>query len=376
MAEIMAETPTLLLCRLLREPKVGATLLPAQWSAVLRRARREGMAGMLAHRLRVEGAWDGVPAQVRAILADVEIGIARTHVVAGWEARQVVATLASLKCPVILLKGSAYALAGLGAGKGRAAGDLDILIPRSYLGAAEAALQEAGWGYVHTDSYDLHYYRTWMHELPPMIHDVRGTELDVHHTILPLTTRERPDAKALMQDAVVLPNAPLAILAPADMVLHSAAHLFYDGDLVKPLRNLWDIHALAGEFAQDPEFWPALEARAITHGLSRTLAYALRYARRLFGTAVPQDVLARSAENLPAWPVLWLMDRLYLAVFTGRGPAEASLGERAARLLLLARSHWLKMPPMMLARHLWTKWRRGKALTSRPAPDAQPTGHP
>ena len=372
----MAETPAVLLCRLLRDPRQGKVLSPADWSAVLRRARREGLAGMLAHRLRAGGAWDGAPEQVRTILSDIEIGIARSHAVAGWEARQVLASLAPLKCPVILLKGAAYALAGLEAGKGRAAGDLDILIPRSYFGAAEVALQAAGWRYVHTDPYDLHYYRTWMHELPPMIHDARGTELDVHHTILPLTTRETPDAKALVRDAAALPGARLSILAPADMVLHSAAHLFYDGDLIKPLRNLWDIHALVGEFSEDPAFWPALEARAAHHDLSRTLGYALRYAHRLFGTMVPDDLLRRSRQALPAGPVLWLMDRLYLAVFTGGGPADASLGERAARLLLLARSHWLKMPPLMLARHLWTKWRRGKAIKPSSEPDERQPAHP
>ena len=372
----MAEMPASLLCRLLREPGEGAALPAAAWSAVLRCARREGLAGVLAHRLRDEGAWDGLPAQVRAILVDAEIGIARSHGVAGWEARQVLAALKGLKCPVILLKGSAYALAGLAAGKGRAAGDLDILIPRSYLGAAEAALQEAGWAYVHTDPYDLHYYRTWMHELPPMIHDTRGTELDVHHTILPLTTRERPDARALVRDAAVLPGSRLAILAPADMVLHSAAHLFYDGDLIKPLRNLWDIHALVGEFSGDPAFWPALEARAAHHGLCRTLGYALRYSHRLFGTMVPDDLLRRSRAALPAGPMLWLMDRLYLAAFDNTGVAGAGPAVRAARLMLLARSHWLKMPPRLLVRHLWTKWRRGKELRPSHVPAAQPPAHP
>lgn len=356
----MAETPALLLCRLLRSPGDGRALSPAAWSDALRCARREGLAGVLAHRLRETGGWDALPAQVRAILADVEIAVARTHVVAGWEARQVQARLRPLKCPVVVLKGSAYALAGLAAGKGRAAGDLDILVPRSYLGAAEAALQAAGWGYVHTDPYDLHYYRTWMHELPPMVHDERGTELDVHHTILPLTARARPDAQALVRDARKVPNSTLAILAPADMVLHSAAHLFYDGDLLKPLRNLWDIHALAGEFGREAAFWPALEARAAHHGLSRTLAYALRYARKLFGTLVPEDMLARSRAALPAWPTLWLMDRLFLSVFGNAGVAGGGPTVRAARLLLLARSHWLKMPPRLLARHLWTKWRRGR----------------
>lgn len=365
----MAETPALLLCRLLRAPKEGLALTPAVWSDVLRCARREGLAGVLAYRLRAGGAWDRLPAQVRTILEDVGVGIARSHVVAGWEARQVLAALRPLKCPVILLKGSAYALAGLEAGKGRAAGDLDILIPRSFLGAAEAALHEAGWAYVHTDPYDLHYYRTWMHELPPMIHETRGTELDVHHTILPLTTREKPDARALLRDAVRLQGSPLSVLSPADMVLHSAAHLFYDGDLIKPLRNLWDIDALLGEFGRDTAFWPALEVRARHHGLARTLAYALRYTRKLCGAPVPEDVLVRLEQALPGRPVLWLMDRLYLTVFAGRGAAGGGPKERAARLLLLARSHWLKMPPLLLARHLWTKWRRtgSAAVSSRSA---------
>lgn len=354
----MPETPALALCRLLREPRSGTSLAPGEWSGVLRCARREGLAGVLAHRLRDAGVWDDLPEQARTILGDVEIGIARSHVVAAWEARQVMAALGSLNCPVILLKGSAYALAGFRAGRGRAAGDLDILIPRSYLGAAEAALQEAGWSYVHTDPYDLHYYRTWMHELPPMLHDARGTELDVHHTILPLTAREQPDARALVQDAQPLPGSRLSILSPADMVLHSAAHLFYDGDLIKPLRNLWDIHALLVEFAMDPAFWPALAARAARHGLSRTLGYALRYTRAMFGTEIPQDLMRRSEAALPAAPVLRLMDWLYRTAFSTTGTGDTTLRTRLARLLLLARSHWLKMPPGLLARHLWTKWRR------------------
>src|SRR5690606_40147501 len=70
-------------------------------SRLLRCARREGLAGVLAHRLRGAGAWERVPAQVRTILADAEIAIARSHVVAGWEARQAAAALRPLGCPEI-----------------------------------------------------------------------------------------------------------------------------------------------------------------------------------------------------------------------------------------------------------------------------------
>ena len=71
--------------------------------------------------------------------------------------------------------------------------------------------------------------------------------IDVHHTILPLTARPKPDAAALIADSLALPGTGrpgLRILSPADMIVHAAAHLFADGDLAGGLRNLWDIDRL------------------------------------------------------------------------------------------------------------------------------------
>ena len=97
--------------------------------------------------------------------------------------------------------------------------------------AVEAALLDAGWERVKAaDGYDDVYYRRWMHELPPLIHRTRDRMIDVHHTILPLTARPRPDAAALIADSVALDNG-LRILSPADIIVHAAAHLFADGDL-------------------------------------------------------------------------------------------------------------------------------------------------
>ena len=42
--------------------------------------------------------------------------------------------------------------------------------------------------------------------------------------------------------------------------------------------------------------------------------------------------------------------------------ARDGWGRETRKLLVFAcylRSHWLRMPPLMLARHLWTKWRKG-----------------
>jgi len=42
--------------------------------------------------------------------------------------------------------------------------------------------------------------------------------------------------------------------------------------------------------------------------------------------------------------------------------ARNGWGQETRKALVFAffvRSHWLRMPPLMLARHLFTKWRKG-----------------
>ena len=91
----------------------------------------------------------------------------------------------------------------------------------------------------HHDAYDQRYYRQWMHELPPLRHMTRQTVLDVHHTILPLTAHLKPDPAKLWEAAVGIEGqVNFCVLAPVDMVLHSATHLFHDGELEHGLRDL------------------------------------------------------------------------------------------------------------------------------------------
>jgi hypothetical protein len=168
--------------------------------------------------------------------------------------------------------------------------------------------------------------------------------IDVHHTILPLTARPRPDAEALIADSVALENG-LRILSPADMVVHAAAHLFADGDLAGGLRNLWDIDRLLREFAAaDPDFWARLGERAGLHQLAGPVGRALRLAQRLYGTPL---------ENRDS-PSISPADRLFEARLLARNGWGREKG-KALRFAFYVRSHWLRMPPLMLARHLWIK---------------------
>jgi hypothetical protein len=67
--------------------------------------------------------------------------------------------------------------------------------------------------------------------LPPLIHRDRKTILDVHHTLLPRIDRLVVDSGLLFENALPLAHSGVSVLAPPDMVLHSAAHLFRTTDL-------------------------------------------------------------------------------------------------------------------------------------------------
>ncbi|MES2338146.1 MAG: nucleotidyltransferase family protein [Pseudomonadota bacterium] len=342
------------LVRALRDPANMATLDGAGWTGLIAMARAEQLAGTLAER----SAGLPKPAAADAILEAARASTEHGRTLALWEAEMARRALAPLDVPVVLLKGTAYVAAGLAAGRGRSIGDLDILVPRDRIDEVEAALLAAGWEWVKPDPYDDAYYRHWMHELPPLIHRERDRMIDVHHTVLPLTARITPDAGAMIADSVMLENG-LRVLCPPDMILHSVAHLFADGDLAGGLRNLWDVRCLLDEFGTT-----GLVARARLHGLERELKRAMRLVDWMY---LPPPFVSSDVEKPLTEPVFldfarnervgWT-DRLY----TRRLLARDGWGRPVrpfTRLAFYIRSHVLRMPPLMLARHLWTKWRKG-----------------
>ena len=332
-----------ILVRALSDPTSTASLDGEGWTALITMARAEQLIGSLACRLERVDA----PAPVAALLDDARRSAAQGRRQALWEAEMAWRALAPLGIPVVLLKGTAFAAADLPASEGRSIGDLDILVPHDALGDVEKALLTAGWEWVKEDAYDDLYYRTWMHELPPLIHRERDRMIDVHHTILPPTAKPTPSAKALLADSVALPNG-LRILSPADIIVHAAAHLFADGDLAGGLRNLWDIDRLLRRFSADAAFWPTLKNRAQHHELSGAVSRALRLTRSLYATPVDGALAG------PGRPSDALYRRRLLAR-DGWGRER----RKPLRLGFYVRSHWLRMPPLMLARHLWTKARKG-----------------
>ncbi len=339
----------------LRTPEKIADFDTGQWDLVIRQARRTRLLSRIAVQAAERGLTGELPPKVADILKGAAYAAAENRRMITWEVACVRKALADGGTPVILLKGAAYVAVALPPAAGRLAGDIDIMVPESRLAEVEAALAAHGWHPIKFSDYDQRYYRKWMHELPPLRHEERRTVIDVHHTILPLTSRLRPDPEKLWQQSLDIPGTGMKILGAQDMVLHSAAHLFQDGDLAFAIRDLVDLVDLFDNFGGDPGFWETLAARAAAHELQRPLYYALRYGKDLLDLAVPDTVEDAIASAAPVGPVARLMDRLIPRVLLPDHPDSPSgIRARAASLLYL-RSHWLRMPPWLLAAYLTRK---------------------
>ena len=344
-----------LLAEVIRAPETAADFTLAQWDLLVRQARRALMLGTLGFLLEDAGLEGRAPEAARVHLA-WGMTFARRHVAqTRWELRCLRQALASAGVPVVVLKGGAYVAAGLPLARGRLFSDLDIMVGRERLEEVVEALKRAGWRHVLLDAYDDHYYRTWMHELPPMIHARRQTNLDVHHRILPLTARHLPDPETMIAAAVPLPSqAPLHVLGPLDMVLHAAAHLLSEGELGHGFRDLCDLDRLIRDRLVSDSIWAALLERAARLDLSRPLYYALRYCARMLGTPVPAEVL-RASASAGEPPLVPLMDGLFERALL---PDHASCADPLtplARFALYLRGHYLRMPMRLLLPHLGRK---------------------
>jgi hypothetical protein len=340
----------------LTDPRAVTGCSPAQWDLLVRQARRANLLGRLSSTLRGAGLMAEVPAAPRQHLHAADVISRRQSISVRWEVRCIRQTLEKFGAPIVLLKGAAYEMSGLPAARGRLFSDIDILVPRALLPAVESALMLAGWQASDHDAYDQHFYRAWMHEIPPLRHVRRDTTIDVHHNILPGTARVQVDAQALIDAAVPVPgHEGLHVLQPVDMLLHSATHLFHEGEFDNGLRDLFDIDALLRDFGADVRFWDDLVPRAATLGLGRSLYYALRMSAEILATPVPPEVLAATQAWRPGPAVAALTAWCYRHALQPSHASAETRRVKLARMALYLRSHWVRMPFHLMARHLGRK---------------------
>ena len=346
-----SETPALF--QAWAEPRSVVQFSPATWNAVLMAARGERILARLGYRIEDAGAFADCPEPVKDMLIGARLYPELLHTQALRELRHLRLALEPLGTDLILLKGGAYLAAGLPLARGRPLRDLDVLVRRGQIGTVESRLVTCGWESQVENDYDQRYYREWMHEIPPLRHPERGLEVDVHHTILPLTSRLHPDPALFWESSVPVEGMPgVRVLGPTDMVLHTATHLFYDGEIRGGLGDLLDIDSLLRHFSSGADFWRDLLTRAAQLQLGRPLYYALAFSHRLLSTPIPDAVLDEARARFgPNGLVDRLMERLVTRVLRPGSAGRTPVSD----WLLYVRSHWLRMPPHLLFPHLARK---------------------
>lgn len=347
--------PPALLADALMHPQGLQHLTLAQWDLLVRQARHANLLGRLAVLADTLPAREALPEPVRRQLESALVLTRHQRRVVRWEVDRIRRALEHTNIPVVLLKGAAYVMADLPAAQGRLFQDIDIMVPRENLADVETLLRLHGWFVGQVTPYDQKYYRTWMHELPPLRHFKRNTVLDVHHSILPLTARLKPDAARLIEGSLPLAGErDVRVLAPVDMVLHSATHLFHDGELEHGLRDLVDLDSLLRHFATQA-FWDELPVRARELDLARPLYYALHYTATILSTPVPPGVISALAPARPNPVLSFIMDALFRRALAPDHPSCDDRFTALARGCLYVRSHYLRMPLHLLIPHLLRK---------------------
>ncbi len=345
-----------ILIRVLKNPMLMSDLSVRDWNELLREAKISNLAGRLSADAQDIGIKQELPAKVQNMFKSFDYQSRSSRRMITWEMNRVKRALNGTEDKVILLKGAAYIAKNLKCTRGRVSVDLDILIKKNRIDFAEEKFLAAGWQHHVENDYDQKFYREYSHELPPLIHPDRQISIDVHHSILPVTSRVYPDMNKLIDDAVPCIEG-FYTFSDVDIILHSVVHLFQDGEVRSSLRNLLEQHDMFEEFGKNPDFWQKLVPRAIELGFTRALYYALRYSKMILGTDIPDHVFDAIKPYGPNIVVRSLMDWMVPGVMS---PTLGATG--LSRWLsmngLYIRSHWLRMPPPLLAKHLSIKFMR------------------
>ena len=264
--------------------------------------------------------------------------------------------------PVVLLKGAVLAPLVYRDIAVRPMGDLDLLVRRSDVEAADQLVR--GLGYVQRVATPSH-HPAWGHQhLPPYVSSDGALLIELHHDIVPAGAFDMPIEDLWARSRPVRVSSVRALsFAPEDLLLHLCLHLAYSHVFSGMLKWICDIAAVIRAYGDELD-WDELVRRAQIYSAGRHIHYALWLASAMVDATVPESVV-RALEHHRVRPRLRDISLKLVIVnrMTSTGRPEPIvpvwLGERTCLELLGSD------PPWRVVRNLAVRIRAGLIRSAR-----------
>lgn len=299
---------------------------PTDWDAALPAIAAHSLAPLLYVTLKETPAAPPLPAEAAAALAAAFQANATRSLRLELALERLIAALAGRGVPCLLLKGAALGRTVYDSPAERPVSDLDLLVPRPGLVAAQRCLADLG--YRRQGPSADGWLGRWLYRYKAELIAVgrspenQGLLVEAHWTLVELPYYiERIDiAEAWRNTQPVAGLAHAQVPAPALLLIHACAHLALHHS--RDLRLIWlvDLDRLVRRAPLD---WPTVIGLADAWGLGLAVSACLAAAGRWLGTPVPanvRDELARLTAD-PAGRAMWGLGDEVLA---GRGWRRAA----------------------------------------------------
>jgi hypothetical protein len=358
-----------ILLNVFSQPEQYKTLSTQQWQDIICQASASQLLGRLTFyidRYKID-----IPSDVEWHLRSAEKIANKQRLQTVREFHEVTKALPRYANSLVFLKGSAYIAKDLPCAYGRTFSDIDILVPKTKLNAVERTLKFSDWLKTEIDDYDEKYYRTWMHEIPPLTHAKRGTVLDIHHNILPPTNKYSPQIEKFhIEKTTVEGVGEINTLDDFDLCIHTAVHLFTESEFHHGLRDMSDIDMLLRHFQQkyqndnDGDFIALLINRSKELGLFDYTRLAIRYAHLVFKS--PLGSYKLSSLTCSKSLLGQFEDFCFINIFKPEHSSCRDWKTVLATHFLYWRGHLIRMPLRLLAPHLARKtWKSIKDIFTK-----------
>lgn len=354
--------------QLLTRCAAGAQVDPTNidWPRLIQLAARHKLQPLLYSTL---GRSDAMPKDIRSVLHANFLQNAQLNLRLAAELNALLNLFKSSNILAVPFKGVSLAAAMYGNLSLRAAGDIDLLVPRSDIPAVSSILRNSGYlpDSPRTEADEARFLQSVYNYHLGFVHPQTGIIVEPHWNVMPpyystdLDNFVTTSLGRLTQQDVCGVSAPA--LADEDLLIILCVHAN---------RHLWDRLSWLVDIAQltraRPNLdWPHIETTAHTIGQHRLLLIGLLLASQLAGVAVPNEILEKAKNTRP---IRALTAQVTSWLFTDPGAPTGLAGQQ-----FLIRS--MDRPRDRLT-WIWhqTTSRLRSALTAAPAHPAPPPPRP